>query len=164
MKKFVSETMGPKKAKTRHSSGSCFGPSAILPDTGNLYTVIDVLAAFEREVELAPKLAHNCIAIQLEMKIRNKWKEGNPELILMDPTTVKQRICRLYETALKPNRKQLNKVKTDNFLEKIDRLFDLLVCQCKFISCGESRCVKADCAGVHLECFCLREYKIPEME
>ena len=48
--------MGPRNVKTRHSYGSCFGPSAILPDTGNFYTVRDVLAAFEREVELAPNL------------------------------------------------------------------------------------------------------------
>ena len=77
--------MGPKKVKTRHSSGSCFGASASLPDSGNLFTVRDVLAAFEREAELAPLAPTHFIATQLEVKIRDKWKEGNPLACLDGP-------------------------------------------------------------------------------
>ena len=85
MKDFVSENMGPKKVKTRHSSGSCFGASASLPDSGNLFTVRDVLAALEREAELAPLAPTHFIATQLEVKIRDKWKEGNPLACLDGP-------------------------------------------------------------------------------
>ena len=156
--------MGPKKVKTRHSSGSCFGASASLPDTGNLFTVRDVLAAFAREVELAPLATTNFIATQLDVKIRDKWKEGNPDLVLMDQKSVVKRISRLHESAVQINRRSLSKARTDNFLEKLDRLFDMLVCQCQFISCTESRCDQAGCTGVHLQCFCPREEKIPEIE
>ena len=72
--------MGPKKVKTRHSSGSCFGASASLSDSGNLFTIRDVLAALEREAELAP-----LATIHLEVKIRDKWKEGNPLACLDGP-------------------------------------------------------------------------------
>ena len=66
--------MGPKKAKTRKASGNCFGPAVNLPDTGNLYTLRDVVAAFEWEFELDPGQTKNFIAEQLEPKIRQKWK------------------------------------------------------------------------------------------
>ena len=157
--------MGPRKAKTRHSSASCFGPSADLPDTGDLFTVKDVLAAFQREVDLAPSDSVNSIAIRLEVRIRDKWKQANPNLVLLDQKSVAQKMSRLYESALKVNRKQLNKKKTDNFFEKLDKLFDPLVCQCKFISCSQAKCVsEPDCSGVHLHCTCSRDSKIPEME
>ena len=156
--------MGPKKAKTRHSSGSCFGPSADLPDSGDLFTVRDVLAAFEREVELSAGVSTNSIATRLEVKVREKWKQSNPDLVLMEQKVVIQKISRLYDSAVKVNRKQLTKVKTENFFEKLDKLFDILVCQCKFISCGEVRCTEAECHGAHLHCSCPREFKIPEIE
>ena len=85
---FVSEIMGPRKAKTRHSSASCFGPSAELPDTGDLFTVKDVLAEFQWEVDLAPSDSVNSIATRLEVKIRNKWKQANPDLVLLDKKSV----------------------------------------------------------------------------
>ena len=156
--------MGAKKAKTRHSSGSCFGPSADLPDSGDLFTAKDVLAAFQREAELAPEASTNFIATRLEVKIRDKWKQTNPELVLLEQKIVVQKITRLYDSAVKVNRKQLSKVKTDNFLEKVDKLFDILVCQCKFISCNEFKCSEAQCLGTHLLCSCPREFKIPEIE
>ena len=84
--------MGAKKAKTRHSSGSCFGPSADLPDSGDLFTAKDVLAAFQREAELAPEASTNFIATRLEVKIRDKWKQTNPELVLLEQKIVVQKI------------------------------------------------------------------------
>ena len=41
-------------ARTRHSSGNILGPSAELPDDGELFTLRDILAAAERQVELKP--------------------------------------------------------------------------------------------------------------
>ena len=46
--------MPPKKLeklKKRHSGDKCFGPSAKLPDDGDLFTMRDVLAASERELK-----------------------------------------------------------------------------------------------------------------
>ena len=82
--------MGPKKIKTRHSSGSCFGSSASLPDTGNLFTLRDVVAAFQREVELNPGSSSNNISLKLEAEIRQKWLQDNPQLPLMNPKSVAQ--------------------------------------------------------------------------
>jgi hypothetical protein len=40
--------------RNRHSSGNIFEPSAELPDDGELFTLRDILADAERQVELKP--------------------------------------------------------------------------------------------------------------
>ena len=82
--------MGPKKIKTRHSSGSCFGSSASLPDTGNLFTLRDFVAPFQREVELNPASSINNISVKLGTEIREKWLQDNPQLSLMSSKCVAQ--------------------------------------------------------------------------
>ena len=157
--------MGPKKkVKTRHASGSCFGASADLPDTGNLFTLRDVLAAFERELELHPGTSNNHAAEQLEVKVRQKWQETNPLLVLHNSKIVVKKITRDYETATLIRKNKLTKKKSDNFLCRLDKLFDLLVCHCQFVPCDETRCKVKDCPGVHVDCDCLRQFKIPQME
>ena len=110
--------MGPKKAKTRKASGNCFGPAVTLPDTGNLYTLRDVMAAFDWEFELNPGLTKNFIAEQLEPKIRQKWKQNNPELPLMSTKLLVQRLARDYSSVIEIKRKQLNKVQTMCWFKK----------------------------------------------
>ena len=50
------------------------------------------------------------------------------------------------------------------FLAKMDKLFDFLVCQCKFVTCDDVKCSEDICDSVHISCDCLRKFKIPEME
>ena len=66
--------MGPKKQKTRHSSGNIFGPSADLPNDGELFTLRDILAAAERQYELTPLATSSWVADQLFPPIKLKWK------------------------------------------------------------------------------------------
>ena len=144
--------MGPKKAKTRKASGNCFGPAVTLPDTGNLYTLRYVMSAYEWEFELNPLLTKNFIAEHLEPKIRQKWKQNNPELPLISTKLLVQRLARDYSSVVEIKRKQLTKVKTENFMQRLDKLYDLLICQCKFISCEQVQCPDVDCHGAHMEC------------
>ena len=71
-----------KGVKTRYSSGSCFGPSAELPDSGDLYIYCQVLAACEYEAENDPSLSVNAIAQKVEPKVRKKYLTVNPRLRL----------------------------------------------------------------------------------
>ena len=60
--------MPPKKLKTRHSSGNCFGSSAELPDDGDLFTMRDVLAACERKVEISPGSTSSTLMTKLLLR------------------------------------------------------------------------------------------------
>ena len=151
--------MPPKKLKTRHSGGKCFGPSAELPDDGDLFTMKDVLAACERELEISPNSSHSSIAEKIAPKIVAKWKENNPELVLIADKSIKTKIIRSMTTAEDIRLKKLTKKQKDIFFQKLDKLFDLLVCQCPIDDCPVGRrpvlefmltvCVK-DPTGFHL--------------
>ena len=155
--------MPPKKLKTRHSGSSCFGSSADLPDDGDLFTLRDVLAAFEREVEISPSSPHADLAFLLVPKIVAKWKQNNPELVLIADKSIKNKIVRSYNTAEDIRLKKLSKKQKDNFFDKLDKLFDILVCQCPIRLCPGD-CRKKKCPGFHADCLCEREFKIPVIE
>ena len=82
--------MPPKKRNTRGSNVNCFGASADLPDDGDLYTVRDILAACQRLHELSPGVADLFIAGQIAEKVRQKWVQCNPELVLISDLAVKK--------------------------------------------------------------------------
>ena len=99
---FFSDTkMPPKKAKTRHSSGSCFGPGCKLPDTGSLLTTRNVLAAVQMERDLNPKDSLRLTVTKIASLVKVKWAETNPQLVLI----ADYKITRLYEKALEINSK-----------------------------------------------------------
>ena len=70
--------MPPKKVKTRHSSGSILGPPCPLPDIGSIYTVRDVLAAIEMEINLNPAKASRWAITQVATTVRAKWDQPSP--------------------------------------------------------------------------------------
>ena len=43
----------------------------------------------------------------------------------------------------------------------MDKLFDILICKCKFSECMV--CPK-DCTSAHIECVCARKFKIPKQD
>ena len=101
--------MPPKKLKKRHSGGKCFGPSAKLPDDGDLFTMRDVLAACERELEISPDSSNSSIAEKIAGKIVAKWKENNPELVLIADKSLQIKIRRSMTTAKDIRLKKLTK-------------------------------------------------------
>ena len=156
--------MPPKKHKTRHSSGNIFGPSAELPDDGDLFTLRDILAACERQLELTPGVSNFGIADQISPMIKNKWKQNNPELVLISDIALKNKIARDMNKAQKIRQKKVTNKKKENFIKKLDRLFDLLCCHCPFVTCSSVSCTNVDCSSAHIDCSCLREFKIPVIE
>ena len=94
--------MGPKKAKTRHSvmSLSYFGPPVSLPDIGSLYTLKDILAAVEMLRVSNPENTNWWCCRQVLPKVRAKWVETNPLLVLIQDESILSKITRSYETAL----------------------------------------------------------------
>ena len=59
-------------------------------DDGDLFTLRDVLAAFEMEVEISPSSSYADIAYMIVPKIVAKWKKNNLELVLIAEVHQKQ--------------------------------------------------------------------------
>ena len=94
--------MGPKKAKTRHSvtSLSCFGPPVPLPDIGSLFTVRDVLAAVEMLKISQPETSYWKLCNQITPKVRYKWVETNPLLVLIKDESISKKLYKYLLTNL----------------------------------------------------------------
>ena len=153
------------KPKTRHSSAAWFGPSVELPDCGDLYTLRDILAACSKELEVSPQSTPHHIAAKIEAQVRGQWMECNPQLVLHTQEVATLKIIRAMEKSnCIKNNKGITTKQKKLFSAKIDKLFDLLICQCKFINCNDIHCSDDECEKVHIDCNCERKFKIPEME
>ena len=153
--------MPPKKTKSRHSSGRVFGAPKELPDTGQLYTASDILAAMEMEMLKVSDTTARDAAKILEPTIRRKWQDVNPMMSLMDPYGVIRKMERLWQTSKELEYRQCTAKKRDIFLPSLDKLFDILVCQCKFTVCQDC---EAECKTVNISCSCTKTDKIPMIE
>ena len=157
--------MGPKKSKTRHSSGTCFGPACALPDIGSLYTARDVLAAMELEKSVHPDKTIRVCAQQVAQSVKLKWAQLNPQIVLIQDYSLVLKIQKCYEKASKINKNKVTSKFKNLFIEKLDKLFDILVCQCPIHMCSKTDCHPSHCqGGAHITCSCLRHLKIPSME
>ena len=124
--------MAPKKPKNRHLSGNVFGPSAELPDDGELFTMRDILAAAERHSELNPDA--NSLIAQLFPAIKKKWKCVNPEMPIHSDDVVKKKIERILDRAKLVRQKKASTYQKNLLISRLDKLFDLLICQCLYFS------------------------------
>ena len=48
--------------------------------------------------------------------------------------------------------------------EANQKLFDICACKCKQIPCTQAKCVSENCDGIHLDCNCESQKKIPKRE
>lgn len=72
---------------------------------------------------------------------------------------MKRKIQRALESVQQLEHKKLKAAKKKNLLESLDRLFDLVTCQCEIIDCEVE---DHNCSGAHVICSC--EEKLPDME
>ena len=123
------------------------------------------MAAIEMEKIVHPTMSSRGLALEILPAIKAKWLSTNPELVLIKDESTLIKIIKLHDKGVEVNRKQ-GSVKSKNiFLKKLDHLFDILVCQCPIRSCIESDCLPSYCeGGAHINCSCLKQFKIPTME
>ena len=140
-------------------------PSVPLPDIGSLFTVRDVLAAVEMLKINQPETSYWKLCVQITPQVRAKWVVTNPLLVLIKDESISKKLYKSYETALLINQNKAKAKAKNMFLDKIDHLFDILVCQCPINLCELPDCNTAQCeGGAHISCSCPRDYKIPSME
>ena len=92
--------MAPKKAKTRHHASTCFGPPASLPDIGSLFTYRDIIAAVEMQKISEPNESIWSLCRKITPKIKAKWAETNPLLVVIQDDSISKKIKKSYETAI----------------------------------------------------------------
>ena len=155
--------MAPKKRKTRQSNQVAFCAPAELPVTNQLYTNKDILASVLMDLEQNPEVEVRDSAKKIEPVVRNKWLEVNPLLVLFQTKSIINKIVKLHDTAKQINRKNITSKKKDNFMGNIDKLFDILLCQCPILSCEQQVC-DPPCDIPHIQCLCSRDSKIPVIE
>ena len=121
----------PKKPKKTRSSWSCYGAPAKLPDQGTLYTLRDVLSAVAFEAEQNPgenyTQAQNITVVRA---VRLKFMEANPRLPLITPDAVIRKITRDMDAVKLLDCNKLSAKRKNNLLSRLDKIFDLVTCQC----------------------------------
>ena len=155
--KINTKSMSPKNRRTR----SCYGPPEELPNTGDFFTLKNVLAGFAWEKGKNKELSNHAVSVIIQEKIRRKWLLANPKFAIHQSGVLEVKICRAFEKAENINiKKKVTKRQKDVFLSEIDKLFDVLVCQCSFMKCSASVCCSDICTKVHIKCTCERQYKV----
>ena len=155
--------MAPKTRKTRHSSGEAFCPPSALPEVNQLYTNKDILAAILMELDQNPEAEIRGIAKRIEPLIRYKWLEVNPRLALIQADSMVNKMVKLHDTAQQINGKRITAKKKKFFMDNLEKIFDILTCQCTILDCDPSVC-DPPCDIPHIQCLCLKKFKIPIIE
>ena len=152
--------MGPKK-RTRKSALTCYGPPVKLPDTGCLVTLRDVLAGVDFEKLQFPDNSNRKQHEFVENLVRQKFFQANPRLPLISEHAAVVKIERASEAAHLLQNKKLKSNRKKHFLDSLDKLFDLVKCQCEIADCVEEN---HNCSGAHFICSCPKLDKVPDME
>ena len=155
--------MGPKVKKTRRSSGDIGAPSE-LPDVGALYTNKDVIAAINNEVDQSSDAA--AAVNKVKDAIKKKFHEIIPTVPIIPEKALYVKVKRLHDLSINAKNKKLKAKVFKTYKEKLNRLFDPIVCQCEIVKCeGREKCRDpGQCTGCHALCSCNKEDKIPDKE
>ena len=152
----------PKKSKKTRSSWSCYGAPAKLPDQGSLYTLREVLSAVAFEAEQNPDTSSTQANYDtVEKAVRLKFLEANPRLPLITADSVIRKIIRDMDAVNLLDANKLSAKRKSNLLSRLDKIFDLVTCQCPIAECQQEH----DCPGSHVLCKCSKENpKVPDIE
>jgi hypothetical protein len=95
------------------------------------------------------------------------WERANAkfcEPVINTKRRIKTKVKALWEqaTEIALGRGRLDE--KHKFIEKLDRLVDILNCKCDIIYCAEFGCGDGCSSAVHINCTCIKEKKIPVLE
>lgn len=96
-----------------------------------------------------------------------QWSRANPkfiELVINGNTRIKAKLKALWDEANKASLGQTKHKEKDRFMEKLDKLVDLLTCKCIIRSCAETQCNSVCVSSVHISYDCRKGTKIPVIE
>src|SRR5688572_16109171 len=139
--------------------------------TAELPTVSDLIryGLYLREMSDQDRrnYSNDQLVTDLMTGILAQWCRANPkftEPVINTHTRIKAKLKSMWEQGNKVSLGRANLEEKDRFMEKLDRLMDILTCKCDIKSCADAGCNSACFSGVHISCDCSREKKIPVIE
>ena len=162
-------------SKHRHKSKiiAYLGPSAPLP-VADLPTPRDVLKQCllirEGNVKAQRNLTNPEMAAEATPLVLAVWNRANAKLAKLPVSIAERSISKRIETKWDIMMKLVSKKgkvtarQKKKFENELDRVFNILHCNCPFLSCLESQCSNEDCDKVHISCSCPLACKIPPLE
>lgn len=162
------------KVKTRKSSSShlshLVGTGSQLP-VAELPTARDILrlGVLLREQATADRRNYTMDTLISDLidPVTSQWEKANclfKPPIANHKNTIRAKLKSLWERAINVASGRAKLAEKDKFMEGLDKLVDILNCKCKIQLCSEVSCQKQCVGGVHIECKCPREVKIPPLE
>ena len=151
-------------ASTRKST-TCplIGPSSDLPKA-ELPTERQVLqkCLLVKQSSTNQRLPANEIAVEVSKELIPLWTSVHPKIPLLTYDAIRLKITTSYTdyTNLKRGRRNKKGVKA-SFTAKLDKLFDICSCKCKFTPHKDTCAL--DCEIIHIDCKC-GKHKIPTEE
>ena len=163
------------KARTRHSSSTRL--SDYLGGTGKEFLPSEVPTL--RDVLQKGLLIQECKMLEggggrknypvremieeLVTAVYLQWEKSSSMFkppVVSDKKALVQRVKRLWEKATAiALKKETKEAVVSSFESKLDRLFDITVCQCTITLCNEG-CIKE----AHIFCTCMKDKKVPLLE
>ena len=96
-----------------------------------------------------------------------KHKEVCPLVPIIEEHSVYVKVKRLFDTNKNAEQKKLKTKVFVTFKNNMDRLFDIIACNCEIYECGQLAACRApdECTGFHVFCVCpLAHKRIPNLE
>ena len=151
-------------ASTRNSTAcALIGPPSDLP-TAELPTLRQVLqkCMLFKTRSTNKRLPAPRIAKGVYMELFELWRSVHPNIPLFTSNAVRNKVQASYlqYTQIKGGTENKKAVK-DSFMSRLDRLYDICSCTCKFLP-HQDTCVEG-CDTIHIDCKCGRN-KIPSTE
>ena len=108
------------------------------------------------------KLHTKVIALEVSQELILLWKSVHPKIPLFTSDAVRLKVNKSYTAYIQIRRGRKNKKAVKkSFMSKLDKLYDICSCRCKFTDCLLG-CVSG-CNIVHIDCKCGKN-KIPPTE
>ena len=141
------------------------GPSKALP-VSDLPTWRDILQQVLLLKEGSVIQEKTFIFEEVSKMVVDVWSRANVRLVMaetrIDDHSIKTRIQRAWENVPCLREKSKKKKTRGSILlaEQMDKLFNILYCDCSFLTCDSVNCATEDCDQTHIHCTCPREKKV----
>jgi len=96
-----------------------------------------------------------------------QWSKASPkfcEPVMNSHVRIRSKLKAVWEQATKVSSGRAKLDEKQRFMDKLDRMLDILTCKCDIKNCANAGCKSACASGVHVACKCSREKKIPMIE
>ena len=148
--------------------GKEFSPSE-LPTTRDILR----LGIFYRETSFVDRRNYSVdkLVSDIVTQLLTQWEKANAQFkfpVINHKDTLDRKIKKIWEQGVQVSLGKVKLMEKTKFISKLDKLLDILTCQCPIKLCaelgcqktGEDRCKK----DAHAQCNCLREFKIPQLD